>query len=246
VRCLPLFRPFDPDDLRFVQRMLTVRRSCAPDVDILRTDERGSGPFTLWDGWAYLYREVPEIGAAPRRQILEILLPGDMFGLGMALTGRVGNAVRALTPSTICVHDPRIFAEIFTEQPDLVRGLMEALARDAERSAARLAIIGQGLAIQRAAFLVLEIWDRLAQRDLAPVAADGKGGVRIPFPLQRRHLAAALGMSGTHVRRSLAELETLKLLRAETDAMVLLDPAGLAALCGFSAVPDERGRRAVL
>jgi hypothetical protein len=117
VRCLPLFRPFDPDDLRFVQR-------CSPSGPALQptriscTDERGSGPYTLWDGWAYLYCEVPEIGAAPRRQILEILLPGDVFGLGTALTGYAGDAVRALTPGTVCVHNLRIFAEIFTERLD--------------------------------------------------------------------------------------------------------------------------------
>src|SRR3954470_6177507 len=70
VRCLPLFRPFDPDDLCFVQWMLTVQRSSVADSDVLCTDEHGSGPYTLWDGWAYLYREVPEIGTTSRQQIL--------------------------------------------------------------------------------------------------------------------------------------------------------------------------------
>jgi CRP-like cAMP-binding protein len=164
----------------------------------------------------------------------------------MALTGRAGNPVRALTPATICVHDPRIFAEIFTERPGLARGLMETMAHEAERSAARQAVIGHGSGMQRAAYLILETWNRLVQRDMAPAAAKGKGGVRIPFPLQRRHLAAALGMSGTHVRRSLLELETQNLLRAEDGFMVIRDPADLAACCGFVADPDRHGRRVAL
>jgi len=182
----------------------------------------------------------------PGRQILEILLPGDVFGLDLALIGRVAHPVRALTPCTVCVHDPQTFGDIFAERPDLVRSLMATLIRNSERIETRWTLIGQGSCPQRVAHLILETWNRLAQRGLAPMAAKERHGVWIPFPLQRRHLAAALGMSGTHVYRSLIELEAQKLIRVEDEAMVILKPTGLAVSCGFVPVSDEHGTRVVL
>jgi CRP-like cAMP-binding protein len=243
---MSLFRPFNPADLVFVQRMVTSRRNFARETDILRAGELGGGPYTLWDGWAYLYRELTETGAGPRRQILELLLPGDMFGVGVALTGRVGTAVRTLTATTVCMHDQKVFSKMFTERPELARGLMETMARDAERAYGWLAVIGQSSGPQRIAHLILETWHRLAQRDPALRAAEDGGEVRVPFPLRRRHLAAALGMSGTHVARSLAELAAQRLARLEEDMLAILDPAGLTAFCGYVPVPDEIGRRVML
>jgi CRP-like cAMP-binding protein len=242
---MSLFRPFSPADLGFVQRMITARRSFARESDILRAGEPGGGPYTLWDGWAYLYHEVPGGDGTARRQILEVLLPGDVFGVGVALTGRVGNPVRALTASTVCMHDPRVFSRMFTERPELARGLMETMARDAERTYGRLAAIGQSPGPQRIAHLILEIWHRLASRDPALQPAEGRP-VRVPFPLQRRHLAAALGMSGTHVARSLAKLAAQGLAGLQQDMLMILDPAALGQYCGYDPVPDEVGRRVML
>jgi CRP/FNR family transcriptional regulator, anaerobic regulatory protein len=231
-------------DLTFVQRTIMGRHYFAQESDVLRSDARNCGPFTLWDGWAYSYRDLPEGKAGPQWQILDILLPGDLLGLGMALTGRTGSAVRTLTACTVCIHDPDAFSKLYTRWPELARGLVATMTCDAERINARLTVIGQGTSVQRLAHLILEIWNRLAQRARAPLTA--VGGIRIPFPLQRRHLAAALGMSGNHAHRSLVELETQGLVRVEEGVMTILDAAGLAAHCDFHPIPDEIGRHITL
>ena len=240
------FRPFSPADLAFVKRMVAGRRSFARETDILSAGELGGGPYTLLEGWAYLSHELTGTAAAPRRQIVDFLLPGDVFGVEVALTGRAASTVRALTVSRVCVHDPKIFLKMFAERPDLARGLMETMTRDAERTYGRLAVIGQSPGPKRIAHLLLETWHRLAQRDPGLQAEQHGGEVRMPFPLQRRHLAAALGMSGTHVARSLAELRAQGLARLEEDSVAILDPAGLTAFCGYVAPPDEAGRRVTL
>lgn len=245
VRQRAAFRPFEPGDLAFVQRSVVARRHFAPGADILRADEIG-GLYTLWDGWGFRWREVPtDDGRAMRQQITAILLPGDVFGIEAALTGAVGSPARALTAATACVHDPRVFAGVFRDRPALARALMETAARDAMRMEAWVAVMGQGTGPQRAAWLMLELRDRLARRGMLP--DPGADGVeRVPFPLTRRHLAAALGMSGTHVARSLAELENAGLARLEGEELVIRDAARLVRLCGHVPAPDEAGRRALL
>ena len=242
-----MFRPFEPDDLSFVQQMVVARRSFSPDAEIMRAGEYGGGPYTVWEGWAYRYRDVPsDDGGPPRQQILDLLLPGDMFGIEAALMGRAGDPVRALSDATICAHDPRAFATIFTARADLARALLETQLRDRLRTDARLASTGQGADAQRAAHLMLEIRDRLIQRGALPQSAAATNEQRVALPLRRRHWAAALGMSGTHVARSLAELDRAQLARVEEGSVVIADPARLASFCGYVAPPSELGRRALL
>jgi CRP-like cAMP-binding protein len=227
--------------------MVVARRSFSPEAEIMRAGEYGGGPYTLWDGWAYRYRDVPsDEGGQPRQQIVDIVLPGDMFGIEAALMGRAGDPVRALTDATICAHDPRAFANIFTMRAELARGLLETQLRDRLRTDARLTALGQGTGAQRAAHLMLEIRDRLIQRGKLPESAAASNDQRVPFPLRRRHWAAALGMSGTHVARSLAELDRAGLAHVEEAVVVIGDPARLTSFCGYATPPSELGRRSLL
>lgn len=246
VRRLGLFRPMDTGDVAFARRSLHARRRFAPEADILQAGELGGGPYTLWEGWAYRHRDMPTgTGRGRRRQIVELLLPGDVFGAEAALTGRVGSGVRALTAVTVCVHDPRVFGSVVEARPLLARALLETAALDAERADARLAAIGQGTGAQRAAYLMLETRDRLAARGMVPALGED-GAEHVPFPLQRRHLAAALGMSGTHVTRSLIELEGAGMAKVEGERLVIWDARRLASLSGYGAALGDAGRRATL
>ena len=246
VRRLPPFQPFDAAALALAQRSVLARRRLAAETDLLRTDDLGGGFYTLWAGWAYRYREVaPQDGSPASWRIVDILLPGDMFGLEAALTGRVGNPVRALTQVTVCAHDPRVLASALRDHPDFARALVETNLHDMERAEARLAAANQVGGAQKTAHLVLELRDRLAARDMAPgLTEDGSG--RMPFPLQRRHLAAALGMSGTHVTRSFGELDAAGLARVDGQELVILDAERLAALCGYLPVSEPPGHRAII
>jgi CRP-like cAMP-binding protein len=244
---MPIFFPLTGESLRFVQRMVVARRSFAPDAEMLRADEIGGGPYTLWSGWAYRTRSAPPGDSGrPGQQILDILLPGDLFGAEPALIGRGSDAVRALTEATICVHDTRTFTAVFETRPDLARAFAETQLRDRIRIDARLAALGQGTGAQRAGHLLLELRDRLSRRGMLPADAALVQNLRVPFPLRRRHLGAVLGMSGTHVARSLSELERERLAYFGDNAAVIVDPARLAAFCGYAATPADAGRRALL
>jgi CRP-like cAMP-binding protein len=99
LRAKPLFRPFSEAELAFVSELKTDHIVVAPRVDIIQADEIGGPAYTLFEGWAIRYHRLPQ-GA---RQILDIVLPGDMIGLAAVLLGTIRHSVQALTPTTLCV-----------------------------------------------------------------------------------------------------------------------------------------------
>ena len=245
VRRWPVFKPFAEEELGFVRGMWVARRTVAPEADIVRTGEEGGPLYTLWSGWAYRYKLSGgnAAGRGPRqRQILNFLLPGDPIGLESALTGSIRHSVCALTEVTLCVHNPRTFPRVFKRCPDLSRALLETVLRDNRHADERLTMLGRKSALERHAYFMLELHDRLAERGLVEKGGDGE---RCPFPLRRRHLSDVLGMSGTHVARSLAELHASGLAEISGDTLIIRDRARLSALSGYEPF-NGWGRRAML
>ena len=221
---MPLFRPFSPADLDLVARVKIGQRIAEPEHDIIGEGQDGGFLFTIFEGWAYRYLDY----ASDKRQILDVILPGDLIGLDRVLLGTPSRRVRALTPLNLCALDVTLLQSALAQQPTLSNALMAKLAQDQRRSDERLALIGQGNGPQRIAYLMLDIHDRLQRRALV------NGGC--PFPLERRHLAAALGISGTHVTRSLADLRAAGLATVAHGMLLIHNYERLAEFAGFKAV----------
>jgi CRP/FNR family transcriptional regulator len=171
-------------------------RRAAPRADIVQKDEVGGPVYTLFEGWAIRYHRLP----GGSRQILDILLPGDTVGLAAAVLGTVRHSVQAITTATLCVLQGRDFSELFAGHPGLAFNILRTRVEEEERMDVRLALLGRRTAEQRVAYLMLETFDRLRQRGMA------NGGSTCPFPLLRRNLADASGLSRVHVARTLESL----------------------------------------
>jgi CRP-like cAMP-binding protein len=72
------------------------------------------------------------------------------------------------------------------------------------------------------------------------------GGSTCPFPLQRRDIADAAGISRVHVARTLERLREQRLAMVQDGVLVLFDRARLAELAGYVPVRVTLGRRALL
>jgi CRP-like cAMP-binding protein len=236
LRAKPLFRPFSQDELDFVGDMKTNHIVVAPRADIIQEDEIGGPVYTLFEGWAVRYHRLPK-GA---RQILDIVLPGDMIGLASALLGTVKHSVRAVTAATLCVLEGRGMAELFNLHPGLALNILQTRVEEEQRADVRLSLLGRSTAEQRIGYLMLETFDRLRQRGLVD------GGSICPFPLQRRDLADATGLSRVHVARTLETLRDRGLAEIQDGVLVLFDRARLADLSGYLPLRVAAGRRAIL
>lgn len=223
VRRMPVFRPFSPAELELVGKLKIGQRIADPENDIIGADADAGVVFTIFEGWAYRYLDY----GPDKRQILDLLLPGDLIGLDRVLLGTPSSGVRALTALNLCALDGTKLRRVLAEEPTLASALMAKLARDQRRSDERLALLGQGNGAQRIAYLMLDIHERLKRRGLV------NGGC--PFPLERRHLASALGISGTHVARSLTNLRAAGLATVANGMLLIHNHERLTAFAGFKA-----------
>lgn len=236
LRVKPLFRPFSEAELAFVSEFKRDHIVVAPRVDIIQEDEVGGPAYTLFEGWAIRYHRLPR----GSRQILDLVLPGDVIGLASALLGTVRHSVQALTPVTLCVLTGRTLPELFAEHPGFALNIMQTRVEEEQRADVRLSLLGRYDAQQRIGYLMLETFDRLRQRGMV------NGGSTCPFPLQRRDIADAAGISRVHVARTLERLREQRLAIVQDGVLVLLNRARLAELAGYVPLRVALGRRALL
>lgn len=236
LRRKPLFRPFSDSELGFVGQMKTDHIVVAPRADIIQADEVGGPVYTLFEGWAIRYHRMPSGG----RQILDIVLPGDTIGLASAVLGRVRHSVQAITSATLCVLQGRDFSDLFSGHPGLALNILKTRLEEEQRMDIRLALLGRSAAEQRVSYLMLETFDRLRQRGMV------NGGSTCPFPLQRRDLADAVGLSRVHVARTLESLRERGLAAIQHGTLVIFNRPSLTELAGYVPVGAASGRRALL
>lgn len=223
LRRMRLFKPLDDDELHYVAGLRDRQLSRPAGGRLLQPGRAGGFLYTLFSGWAFRSIRL----ADGSRQILEFLLPGDVFGLQVALLGDWDYEVTALTPVILCRLRAPSIDELCARFPALNRALIHTLVEDKRRADSRLAVLGRALGPQRIAHLMLELAERLEQ--MGQLHDNG-----CAFPLRRRHLADATGLSGTHVNRSLIELREKGMAHIADERLTLLDRDGLVRFAGYT------------
>jgi CRP/FNR family transcriptional regulator, anaerobic regulatory protein len=224
LRNRPCFRPFSHDELGSVASLKTAHLALPAKHDIVHEGEVGGTLYTLYEGWAFRYKKLTGGG----RQILDLVLPGEIIGLSSALLGTIRHSVQALTPVSLCVMSGYPFADLLKRHIDLTLDLLRWRVEEEHRADVRLSLLGRRKPLQRIGYLMLETFDRLRRLELAD-------GTMCPFPLQRQHLADATGLSMIHLNRTLTRLRDDKLATIEDKMLILYDRRRLAELSGYGA-----------
>jgi CRP/FNR family transcriptional regulator, anaerobic regulatory protein len=228
-----LFHQVSDRELDFIASLKSAHVSVAQKSDIVQAGEVGGSLYTLFGGWAFRYKRLPD----GKRQILNFLLPGDLIGLESTVFGSIEHSVQTLTPVSLCVLEGRPIKDLFDSHPGLTLHLVRTLVEDQRRADERIVLLGHKSGPERLGYLMLETFDRLRQRGMAD-------GTWCPFPVQRQQLADALGLSRTHLIRSLAELDEKGLATISSHTLAVLDRERLAAFSGYK--PFERGAKRIL
>lgn len=213
---MPLFRQFNHTELCFVETMKAGELTLRAGQEVFQQGHPSS-LYTLYSGWAYRSRP------RGRRdgQITQFLLPGDLIGL-QALRAR-GERVRALTNIVLCHLSGRALEEMVAVCPRLFLDLFRVVVLSLREADEHQATLEQRDALQRLACFLLDIFDRLEARGMTV-------GNHCALPLQRRHFAAYLGLSGTHVHRTLVELTERGLAVLTDGTLHILDREGLVSV----------------
>ena len=194
------------------QTFLSARKDDAIERGGPDGDDR-SEPLVLCEGWAYRFHQF----ADGRRQILSVLIPGDLLSIAALFEPKQEFAVRAATDVKICQLGRDGVRNGLATRP-VVR---EALARLCSVEAGETTSMVVDLTEPDSATRVLGFVRRLVNRLSARGIGIGRGVYQ--FPLSNLDIADATGLSVDDVSRALEKLSREGIVEISEDTLTVVD-----------------------
>ena len=223
-----------------IARLASLAALSSAEIDLLHEAERSHQRFApqreivpegapvreaaiLLSGWACRVRQF----ADGRRQVLGLLLPGDLVGMYLQREPLAVTSIHALSEVTLCP------APDAAGQPELTEAYARSRALEEAYLFRQVARLGRLSAYERIADWLLEIRDRLTAAGLA----DDR---RLPMPLTQEVLADTLGLTSVHVNRTLQSLRRDGMIEWRGGVVHLIDPEALERLLDYRPVAVTR------
>jgi CRP-like cAMP-binding protein len=176
------------------------------------------------DGWLFRYKILHKGG----RQIVDFVLPGDIFALQACLFKNSLYSIAAVTPALLSVIMFDKIDEVFERDPKLFKLIFRSAACEAARLAEHLIDAARRSAYERVSHLLLELFIRLKTVGLTD-------GMSFHMPLTQELIGDALGLTTIHVNRMLRLLRENHLIEIDGKQVTILDFEALSLLCDFEA-----------
>src|ERR1700722_12216129 len=157
LRACGLFKPVTSKELRSISEVLREQTSLPAGAEIIREGNDSPELYTLYSGWAFRYRTLPD----GRRQILNFLLPGDLLGLQAAMFDAALHGIEALTDVQLCVLPRRKVWALFGEVPELAFDVTWLGSREESIVDENLTSVGRRTAAERVAALIISLYKRV-------------------------------------------------------------------------------------
>ncbi len=213
LRQRPAFIAKSPQEVEWTQKSKVGALRVAAGADLFRADDANAELYTLYSGWAFRYRTLPD----GRRQILNFFLPGDLIGFQVSMLSAADHSDAGLTDIELCVFPRKRVWRIFEQMPELAFQLAWLGAREEGMVDDHLTAVGQLSAFERMSSLIVGLYKRAQSLDLVENEA-------FPFPLRREHLADALGLSLVHAIRTWTALRRAGMFEQTGSRLRILNP----------------------
>ncbi|WP_170841897.1 Crp/Fnr family transcriptional regulator [Sphingomonas gellani] len=211
-------------DLDILHGLYEDERSVRARVELIAQGTRTQRLHVLIDGWACRYRLL----ADGRRQITELLLPGDICDLDALYVRNSDFAVMTLMPCTVVTLDRTALRTASQRSAGIADALGWLGAVENAMLAERNACLGRRSAREHLAHLFCELLVRLT------VVGRTRGG-GFHMPLTQEEMADVLGLTSVHINRVLQGLKTDGLVEQRGHDFVLPDWNALRQEAGFRA-----------
>lgn len=197
-------------------------RDVSPHEDIVSVGDVTDRLFINSEGWAIRHRTLED----GRRQIVNFMLPGDIFDL-QALSGlEADHNVTTVTRTRVLEVDAAAFLEALKADGHCASAFWWAAVQEESILREQIVRIGRRTARERIAHLLLELHRRLTG------ALGGKDDSLL-LPITRSDLADALGLTPVHVSRTMSWLHKNGLIEQKRGAVAITDRKRLARLAQF-------------
>ena len=183
---------------------------------IYKQGESSEDVFVICQGWAARFIQLSD----GRRQILSVLLPGDLFCTASLFREKLQFSVQAVTEARFCRFARAHLKRRVIANPDILEAVGEVCAVEQQDMDELSTDLGRRTAEERVAHLIVRLVERLSSR------AVGRDH-RYPFPLRQRHIADVTGLTPVHVSRVISQFRRANYLELSKGTLVLRDRSAL-------------------
>ena len=214
------------DDLKCFESLINDEMSVKRRRDLIVDGYEFSKLCFLRDGYAVRYKLLRN----GKRQILNVLLPGDLVGIPGSFLKRAIYSVTAITDLTMNVCSLDSYVQLCYCRPQFGLALTWIAVQEAATYAEHIIDVGRRTPIERLSHFLLELHERLYA-----VGRAEKTSFALPF--SQEVMADVLGLSVPHLNRMMQRLRSEKLIAGSERRVEFTDPVALQGFAHYQ--PSE-------
>jgi CRP-like cAMP-binding protein len=212
----------DADDLKSLDEIIDGELSIRRRRDLIVDGYEYRKLCFVKDGFAVRYKLLRN----GKRQILNVVLPGDIVGLPGSFYERAVYSVSAITDLTMNVCALDAYVQLCYRRPQFGLALSWIAVQEATTYAEHIIDVGRRTPIERLSHFLLELHARLRAVQRAEPA-----GFTLPF--SQEVMADVLGLSVPHLNRMMQQLRSEKLIAANERQIEFIDTGAIHALAHY-------------
>ena len=214
--------PFTEEEQGILRELTASVRTVRRREDILTEGKKYRAIFLVSEGVLMRYRILRD----GRRQILNLVIPGDFAGVPGCLFDTALYSVKALTDAVVAAEPIDRLLALFETRPSLAAKMFWSFSAEAAVYAEHLIIVGRRSALERISHFLLELLARLPAVGLADESS-------YHIPLSQELIGDMLGLSLPYVNRVLRQLSEDGLVSIKDHKVTILDVEALGSLADF-------------
>jgi CRP-like cAMP-binding protein len=183
-----------------------------PGQIVFRRGERSDHVCVLCEGWAL---RLIQLGDG-RRQVLSVVLPGDLLSISAVFEPQLHFSVQALTRIVYARFDREQVQLAALSTPRATATLANICTLERMQADELATVLGRRTAEERIAHVILQVVQRLRpERAIA--------GERYLFPLRQQHIADMTGLTSVYVSQILKSLRESGVLDLSHGILAILN-----------------------
>src|SRR5262245_825689 len=219
---LSRFMRLSAADLASLEQIIESDRLVKKRKDLVVVGDEYRNLCFVKDGYAIRYKLL----RSGKRQILNVILPGDVIGFPVSFFDRSIYSVVAVSDLTFNICPLDSYARLCYEQPQFGLALSWLAAYEAAIYAEHIVDIGRRTPVERLAHFLLEIHARLRAVGRAEETS-------FDLPFSQEVMADVLGLSVPHLNRVMQQLRAERLITSRARLVELTDMASLQTLAHY-------------
>lgn len=219
---LSRYYQLDEDHIHELENTVSHEVQFKAGDSILRRNAAMKHLMVMVSGWAIRCRYT----RAGTRQIIHVLLPGDVLTPDVFVIKRSDHAIVTLTDTVVRQIEPRDMNSLFHRCPHMAAAFWWASEQEDGILREHIVRLGRRSAEQRVLHLFLELHRRLLLVDQATEDT-------FVLPLTQNDVADVLGLSSVHVNRTLRKLDKEGLIQYQGSVIQIPSREALSEMCDF-------------